>query len=384
MGIRQKISLVALLMLLLVVGCDRTQNDALAGTTVCYAPRYAKGFTILADTLNIGNHIIRITNPYQSDESFEQLLYLHNSEGTSYPDTFAGDIVSLPVDRIAVMSSSFVAMLDAIDCNERIVGVSGLKFITNEKIRRSADEGRVVEIGYDSNLNFEQIASRGTDIVLLYGLYGEDSATTAKLRSLGIPYLYIGDYVEYEPLGKAEWMVVLGYLCGCEERAIECFRLIESRYTAIRDRKYCSAYRPRVMLNLPYRDSWFMPSTKSYAVRLIEDAGGEYIYPQNETTTSVPISTEEALLLASEADFWLNVGQLSSLDELRAIAPRFAEVDAVRERRTYNNNRRTTAVGGSDFWESGAVRPDLILEDLVKILHFEAPTDSLYYYQKLE
>lgn len=381
MNALQKIALIVIVTLL-TVGCGGKRLASLDGTHVCYEPRYAKGFTILADTLG-GGTIIRITNPYQSDTHFEQLLYLCD-EGTPQPTNFDGVVVAEPVRRIAVLSSSFVAMLDAIGCVERVVGVSGLKFITNESIRRAAAENRVGEIGYDSNMNFEQIAARRTDIVLLYGLYGEDAATTAKLRELGIPYLYIGDYVENEPLGKAEWMVALGYLCGCEERAIAEFAAIEQRYIAIRDRKYCSAYKPRVMLNLPYRDTWFMPSKHSYAVRLIEDAGGEYIYPQNDSSSSVPIATEEALLLASKADFWLNVGQVTSLDELRAVAPRFAEVDAVRFGRTYNNNRRTSATGGSDFWESGAVRPDVVLSDIVKILHSEAPTDSLYYYRQLE
>lgn len=381
MNALQKIALVVIVALL-TVGCGGKRLASLDGTHVCYEPRYAKGFTILADTLG-GGTIIRITNPYQSDTHFEQLLYLCD-EGTPQPTNFDGVVVAEPVRRIAVLSSSFVAMLDAIGCVERVVGVSGLKFITNESIRRAAADNRVGEIGYDSNMNFEQIAARRTDIVLLYGLYGEDAATTAKLRELGIPYLYIGDYVENEPLGKAEWMVALGYLCGCEERAIAEFAAIEQRYIAIRDRKYCSAYKPRVMLNLPYRDTWFMPSKHSYAVRLIEDAGGEYIYPQNDSPSSVPIATEEALLLASKADFWLNVGQVTSLDELRAVAPRFAEVDAVRFGRTYNNNRRTSATGGSDFWESGAVRPDVVLSDIVKILHSEAPTDSLYYYRQLE
>ena len=35
-------------------------------------------------------------------------------------------------------------------------------------------------------------------------------------------------------------------------------------------------------------------------VRLIEDAGGRYIYPQNDSNTSVAVDMEEAYLLASE------------------------------------------------------------------------------------
>jgi len=185
-------------------------------------------------------------------------------------------------------------------------------------------------------------------------------------------------------------VVALAYLCGVGEQGKEFFKGVEERYNALRNQKHCSAYRPCVMLNLPYRDSWFMPPHNSYMVQLIEDAGGTYILTENgkrkteNGNTSTPISLEEALVLAMKADFWINLGQISSKEELCAVAPRFAEVDAVKFGRIYNNTKRTNEGRGSDFWESGCVRPDLILADLVKILHYEAPTDSLYYYKKLQ
>jgi len=48
------------------------------------------------------------------------------------------------------------------------------------------------------------------------------------------------------------------------------------------------------MLNTPYRDTWFMPSSRSFMVRLIEDAGGEYVYTKNDSDTSVAVDLEEA------------------------------------------------------------------------------------------
>jgi iron complex transport system substrate-binding protein len=181
--------------------------------------------------------------------------------------------------------------------------------------------------------------------------------------------------------------VALATLCGVEVEGKAFFAEVEERYNTLREQNSTSTNKPRVMLNTPYRDTWFMPSHDSYIVRLIEDAGGEYVLAKSEgntTTTSKPISLEEALELALGADFWLNLGQTASLDELCAVAPRFAKVGAVRQGRVYNNTKRTNESRGSDFWESGAIRPDIILEDLVKILHHEAPTDSLYYYTKLQ
>ncbi len=406
-------------------------------TEPIYTPHYANGFSIEREKES-GATLLRISNPWQGAED---ILYHYD--------------ITKPAQRIVALSSSYVAMLDAVGCAERIVGISGTRFISTPSVKSRIERGEVAEIGFDSVFNFEQVKALGADLVLLYGVAGEAKMLSDKLSALGIPYIYIGDYLENNPLGKAEWVVAIAYICGVGEKGKEFFRGVEERYNALRNQKHCSAYHPRVMLNLPYRDTWFMPPHDSYMVQLIEDAGGEYILktrdereckmqnaeckmqnakcrmqnaecktdaaereqrvlahfaePQGgkaleeglmqnakldkangqklmakSQNSSMPISLEEAMLLASKADFWINLGQISSKTELCAVAPRFAGVDAVRFGRIYNNNKRTTTSGGSDFWESGAVRPDIILADLVKILHHEAPTDSLYYYRKLE
>ncbi|MBR0339518.1 MAG: ABC transporter substrate-binding protein [Alistipes sp.] len=394
------IALFAVAVLFASCGNNATQRD----TEPIYSPRYAKGFAIERDRAT-GATLLCIRNPWQGAEGV----------------TFYYDIDTVaPPQRIIAMSSSHTAMLDAVGCAERIVGISGCRFIFNPTLCQAIDKGEIEEVGYDSSFDFEKIRSLKTDVVLLYGVAGEAKAVTNKLDELHIPYIYIGDYLEADPLGKAEWVVALAHLCGVADEGKAFFAEVERRYNALREQRYCSAYRPRVMLNLPYRDTWFMPPKGSYMVQLIEDAGGEYILTEsgkrkaeNEReckmqnaecrmqnaksdrangqklmakshNSSTPISLEEALLLAMKADFWLNLGQMVSMEEVCAAAPRFAKVDAVRFGRLYNNTKRTNESRGSDFWESGAVRPDIILEDLIKILHYEAPTDSLYYYTKIE
>ena len=49
----------------------------------------------------------------------------------------------------------------------------------------------------------------------------------------------------------------------------------------------------------------------------------------------------------------------------------------------YNNDRRATPAGGSDFWESGAVCPDRILRDLIRIFADPNADSELHYYRKL-
>jgi iron complex transport system substrate-binding protein len=237
-------------------------------------------------------------------------------------------------------------------------------------------------VGYDSSLDYEQMLLLEADLVILYGVSAENSAVTAKLRDLDIPYIYFGDYTEQSPLGKAEWVVAMAEIMGCRERGEQVFAGIEERYEAVRQSVVHAAEPPRVMFNLPYQDVWYMPSGDSYMVRLISDAGGEYIYSgKNPTSGSKGISLEEAVALVSEADIWLNVGQCTTLDEVRSSAPLFAQMDVVVRGQVYNNNRRRGEGGGSDFWESAIVRPDVVLRDIADIMR--GKSDSLYYHHKL-
>ena len=366
----------ALVVVTLFMACGN--KEVVRDTEPLYTPRYAKGFSIERDKAS-GAKLLCIKNPWQGAKD---VLYYTEI------DTLA------PAKRIVAMSSSHAAMLEAVGCTDRIVGLSGCKYIYSSALRQAINDEQIREVGYDTNLDLERIVLLEPDVALLYGVTGKAEKITNKLDEIDIPYIYIGDYLESSPLGRAEWVVALAALCGVEEEGKTFFASVEERYNALCNQVDSVEYRPRVMLNLPYRDTWFMPPHNSYMVHLIEDAGGEYVLTENgkrktenedkPSTTSKPISLEEALEYAMQADFWLNLGLTGSITELHSTAPHFTGVDAVRLGHLYNNTKRTNGYGGSDFWESGAVRPDLILEDLVKILHHEAKTEDLYYYTKLE
>lgn len=349
-------------------------------TSAVYTPTYASGFDIRG-TEHDASTLITVHNPWQGDVRSTQHLILLRGKAKAPAD---GSIqaVKAPVRRVVCMSSSHVAMFDALGLTDRIVGVSGLDYILNPRIRERGRSGELRDVGSDSNLNFELLTALQPDVILLYGISGENTSLTDKLRELAIPYLYIGDYVEESPLGKAEWLVAAAELCDLRQAGADTLRRIATRYNALKTRLDPADARPRVMLNTPYRDTWFMPSTQSYMVRLIEDAGGSYIYTKNHSNASVAVDLEEAYLLANSADFWINVGACNSIEELTSQNPKFAEVPAVVDRCVWNNNRRQTPAGGSDFWESGVVRPDVVLRDLKTIL--AGGGDSTYYYKRLE
>ena len=180
-------------------------------------------------------------------------------------------------------------------------------------------------------------------------------------------------------------MVALAEVVDKRSEGEKVFAEIPVRYDALKKKVADSASeKPSVMLNTPYGDSWFMPSTGSYAVRLITDAGGDYIYRKNTGNASTSIDMEEAYQLASHADVWLNVGMANTLGELKAACPKFTDTRCFKNGRVYNNNARTNAGGGNDYWESAVVRPDLVLRDLMKIFHPELVEEDFVYYKQLK
>lgn len=352
---------------------SRQEFDLGSFQTQLYTPQYATGFDIRYSE-ELQASLITIRNPWQGASDVEQMLII-DPEGKAKNLPTNIKRIEGAAKRIICMSSSYVAMLATIGCEQHIAGVSGIDFITNEYI--SANRKTIGDIGYDNNINYELLVSLAPDLVLLYGLTGA-SGMESKLQELGIPYIYLGEYVESSPLGKAEWLVAVGEITGQREKAQDEFKNIVARYHKITEQTSKSESKPRVMLNTPYRDAWFIPAKQSYMVQLINDAGAECYTCSDDGTTSQPIDMEQAYTWAASADYWLNVGPCNSLAELTAQNPKFANIEAVTKQRVYNNNARQTAKGGSDFWESGVVRPDLILRDLVGIFHPELSVEPTY------
>lgn len=369
------------LFILLLVSCnsDRTSRIEDFDLTL-YAPEYASGFDIKGADGRTST-LITVSNPWQGADSITTQLFIARN-GEVVPEGFDGQVLNGDARRIVAMSSTHVAMLDAVDATDMVVGVSGLDYISNHDIQARRDN--VGDVGYEGNINYELLLAQEPDIVLLYGVNGA-SSMEGKLTELGIPYIYIGDYLEESPLGKAEWMVAVSEVAGRRENGEKAFAEIPVRYNALKQKVADNVLdAPSVMLNTPYGDSWFMPSVGNYAVQLITDAGGSYIYQKNTGNKSMPIDMEEAYMLTSQADMWLNVGRANSLDDLGASCPRFTDTRCFRNGHVYNNNLRTNAAGGNDYYESAIVYPDILLRDLVKIFHPELVEEDFVYYKQLK
>jgi len=88
---------------------------------------------------------------------------------------------------------------------------------------------------------------------------------------------------------------------------------------------------------------------------------------------------------AVNADYWINAGTTNTLSDISNIDHRLTFFKAFSEKKIFNNNLRSNLNGGNDYWESGIIKPQLILKDLVEIFHPGTFSDySPYFYKKLK
>jgi iron complex transport system substrate-binding protein len=186
-------------------------------------------------------------------------------------------------------------------------------------------------------------------------------------------------------LGRAEWIKLFGALYCKEKLADSIYKSEVDEY--IKLKSYVNQNirsRPKVLLGLPFKDTWYISSGNSYISKLISDAGGDYLWMDTESSVSMPYGIENVYLRGMKADYWLNIGSVSSRNEISNVDPRLDDLLCFKNDNLFNNNKRVTVNGGNDFWESGSLYPHMILKDIATILHPELFSDhELTYYRKI-
>ncbi len=327
-----------------------------------------------------------ITNPWQNTSGTELVYYIVNRDA-GLPDTVPeASVIRVPVQRIVCMSTTHTAMLRALDAVETIVGISGTDLIYDSLIQEAINRGRISDVGYESNLDKELVVSLKPDLLIAYGVGASSAEYLRKLEEMGVKVMYNADYLEEHPLARCEWIRVFGLLTGKEALADSLFRKVSDAYLSHADMVRANVKEhPEVLLGAPWEGVWYIAPVNSYIGRLISDAGGKYLFDDLREPNSVPFSVEAVFRRATEADIWINPGTAGSLDEIAAADHRMTKLLVYRSGNIWNNRNRTTPSGGNDYWESAVVRPDLLLEDIISIIHPELlPDHKQLYYRRLK
>ncbi|MCF2506300.1 ABC transporter substrate-binding protein [Dyadobacter sp. CY107] len=344
---------------------------------------HAKGFTI---TYHSNYKIVSILSPFETGTDTSKYILLER--GTARPTGLEeAQVIEIPLRSIVATSSMHVALLEFLDSQSIITGLSNPQYIFSAKVQAMIKAGKVVNIGRDQGLNEEKLVEMHPDMVMAMGGPGAKVDHYRILAQAGIPVLINSEWIEKTPLARAEWVKLVAALVNKEKEVNKKFAKIEVEYARLAELVKEVKEKPSIISGLNTKDAWFLPNGDSYMSQFFRDAGGDYHWSKTKAAGSLPLNFESVYPIALEADAWLNVGFDKSDTKANILAQdsRYSDFKAYKSGRMYSYCGRVNDQGANDFFESGTVNPHIVLSDLIKILHPELLSEHhLVYYKQLK
>ncbi|MCW9036329.1 ABC transporter substrate-binding protein [Altibacter sp.] len=377
-----RIPILLILFVLVSISCKdpKRTSSSEAGAVHTKELKHAKGFRI---AYMDGYKTITITNPWPGAK--EEFTYLLIEKGTNAPTSKQYDaVIEVPVRSVVVTSTTHIPSLEMLDVSSALVGFPNLDYISSQTTRNRIDAGAIKELGKNEAINTEVLIDLNPDAVVTFAVEGGNKTVDA-IKKTGIPVLYNADWTETTPLGKAEWIKFFGLLFGKEKKADSIFKEIEFNYQTAKELAASAGRKPTVLSGAMYQDVWYLPQGDSWAAQLIEDAHGEYLWHATEGTGSISLNLEAVLEKGQHADFWIGPGQFTGLQQMQESHPVYAEFEAFQQKNVFSFTTNKGVTGGVLYYELAPNRPDLVLQDMIKILHPHLlPEYEFFFFSKLE
>jgi iron complex transport system substrate-binding protein len=318
----------------------------------------------------------------QKEHSFRLRILLENGH---WQTIFEGVEPEKTPDKWVVFSTVYAGFMNALGLTQHIIAVDDTRLYYHPELRKAIHENKVSGLGYHLGGALEKIWALKPDVVVHHQVSDKEIKGLQKKQ---IQVLECRNYLETHPLGRAEWIKAFALLGGVWNKGCRYFDSIDAQYVFWRNQVSIvndSTLKPKVLTGGMFGGVWDIPAINSYTARLIKDAGGEMMVNAEHKSGKISMSLEQVILYGSDCQVWLHPGQYSSLNDMLKDEPRYKVFTPFIQKQIFNHNARINASGGNDFWESGVIRPDLVLRDLIQILHprKDSIPYELYYYQHL-
>lgn len=339
--------------------------------------KYAKGFTIE----HFDNYtLVSVLNPASKDQPYGR-YYLYKNSGTEIPD--GGTKIMIPLNNMAATSATHFEFMQLIGEIDKITGICDADRVYNPTILNGVKSGKITDLGDSFSINFEKLLGLRPAAVMMSGFAQQDE-NSLRISRTGLPVLYNNEWMEKSLLARAEWIKFVAAFFDRSDIADSIFNEIEKKYNEVSHLADNIKDKPNIVTGNDFRGTWYVPGGQSYAAELYRNAGGNYFYQNDTTTGSIPLNMETALKNFIDADVWLWC-TYKNMDELKSMNERYTLFKAFKTGNVYGNMKRSTPTGGNDYWESAVARPDIILQDVIKVLHPELlPDHELFYLEKLK
>ncbi|MDR1558426.1 MAG: ABC transporter substrate-binding protein [Clostridiales bacterium] len=320
--------LLSVIFVIAISGCSSQQTpkpiDSLSAVGKLEL-QYAEQFE--ADYLTDGCVLISIN---------ESERFLVVPDGQEPPANVPADITVLrrPIENIYLAATSAMCLFDALDALGHIA-MSGTKaegwYIENA--RAAMESGAIVYAGKYSAPDYETLMAKDCGLAIESTMIYHTPEVKEKLEELGIPVLVERSSYEPHPLGRTEWIKLYGLLCGKEDLAT---RLFDDQAAYLDGIAAGNTGKTVAFFYINSTGGVVARKSGDYAVKMIELAGGNYVFSGlgDSATGSVNLEMEQFYAGAKDAGVIIYNssidGEVRTLDELLAKSRLLADFNAVK------------------------------------------------------
>lgn len=281
-----------------------------------------------------------------------------------------------PVKRVGFTSTTYLPALELLREENTLIAFQGKQYI----VSRHFSANNLKNLSY--KMNPEELIALKADLIMGYASNMADPKQKLLFKKLSLPVVVNKDFEEVSPLARAEWIVFISAFYNKEKEAEKIFAEIENNYRALKEKNEKWSKRSVVVGSIE-NGFWISCGGKSDLAQLIADAGGELAF-KNQSQETQRLSLETLAQKKKTYDVWLPHNNWSSKEERLQAMKKDERYQFVSAAKVFNNNLIRNESGATDYWETAVQRPDLLLQDLSKIVHPEAYKDvELKWYKEL-
>ena len=287
-----------------------------------------------------------------------------------------GTVVRTPVNRALVYSSVHTSLLQELGAIESVRGVVDSQYFIDSTIVKGLASGIIADCGNSMNPTVEKVIDMQPDAIMLSPY---QDASYGQIAKLDIPIIECADYLEYDPLGRAEWVKFYGELVGKQAEADSLYNAVVKAYNDMKQKAAGADNHPTVVTEMVISGVWNVPGGQSYMARILSDAGGKYLFADDDRTGSLALDFNQVLAVAHDADYWfIKWTNINSLKDLQGAYDRNKEMSAFKNKRVY-----VCDTDESRFFDRIPFHPEVLLREFAAILHpelFPDFTNQMYHH----
>ena len=293
--------------------------------------------------------------------------YILVEQGTQVPVHNPSDIVVMvPITSVACLSTTHIPYIKTLGQIDKISGIGNPDLVLDSVLLEQIKKEWTMGITSSGQVDIEKILESNTNILMAYPF---DKMVLEGIEKFDIPVVYIGEYLENSVLARAEWIKFFALFFNKEKVANRFFLEIEQEYMAAKSRidSVAGDHVPTVFFGSFYQDVWFSPGGKSLIPGLLNDAGANYLFNDDQSTKNLTLDNEVILNKIPEIKFWGQVLASSSdpvISDFIAGDQRFLSTAQKVETKFFFVNSKQ-----SDYFGQANLEPDVLLKDLGNIFH---------------